>query len=97
MSTTNTLAIIKRPLITEKNTGHLQGNVYAFEVARKANKHDIARAVEKAFHVKVMDVRTLNCRGRQHRVGRFLSQTQHFKKALVRLADGQKIKIFEGA
>ena len=94
---TDTLGIIKRPLITEKNTGHLQGNVYAFEVAEKANKNDIARAVEVAFRVKVTDVRTMNCRGRQHRMGKYISKVNHFKKALVRLADGQKIKIFEGA
>ena len=91
------LNILKRPLITEKNTGHLQGNVYAFEVADKANKNDIAKAVETAFRVKVVDVRTMNCRGRQHRMGRYISKIGYFKKALVRLADGQKIKIFEGA
>ncbi len=91
------LNILKRPLITEKNTNHLQGNVYAFEVAEKANKTQIAKAVETAFHVKVIDVHTLNCRGRQHRMGRYVSKINYFKKALVRLADGQKIKIFEGA
>lgn len=94
---TDTLGIIKRPLITEKNTGHLQGNVYAFEVADKADKKDIAKAVERAFHVNVIDVRTMNCRGRSHRMGRFVSRVVRFKKALVRLPDGQKIKIFEGA
>ncbi|MDZ4677013.1 MAG: 50S ribosomal protein L23 [Oligoflexia bacterium] len=94
---TNTLAIIKKPLITEKNTMHLQRNVYAFEVAHTADKNDIARAVEVAFKVKVVEVRTMNSRGRQHRMGRFVSKVDHYKKALVRLADGQKIKIFEGA
>jgi large subunit ribosomal protein L23 len=93
----NSLTVIKRPLITEKNTGHLQGNVYAFEVNRKANKNQIAKAVEEAFKVKVIDVRTMNGRGRQHRMGRFVSGVEHYKKALVRLAEGQKIKIFEGA
>lgn len=91
------LNILKKPLITEKNTSHLQGNVYAFEVADKANKNEIAKAVETAFRVKVIDVRTMNCRGRQHRMGRYVSKVNYFKKALVRLADGQKIKIFEGA
>jgi len=91
------LTVIKRPLITEKNTSHIQENVYAFEVNQKANKHQIAKAVEQAFKVKVVDVRTMNGRGRQHRMGRFVSGVEHYKKALVRLADGQKIKIFEGA
>jgi large subunit ribosomal protein L23 len=94
---TNTLAIIKRPLITEKNTTHLASNVYAFEVEKSAGKNDIAKAVEKAFNVKVVGVRTMKCRGRQKRMGRYVSKVNHFKKALVQLAEGQKIKIFEGA
>jgi large subunit ribosomal protein L23 len=93
----DSLAVIKRPLITEKNTGHLQENVYAFEVAPTAGKQQIAKAIETAFKVKVIDVRTMNSRGRQRRMGRFVSRVPHFKKALVRLADGQKIKLFEGA
>lgn len=94
---TDVLSVIKRPLITEKNTSHLSGNVYAFEVASGAGKHQIARAVETAFRVKVEEVRTMNCRRRSRRVGRYLSKVIHYKKALVRLAEGQKIKIFEGA
>lgn len=94
---TNSLAILKKPLITEKNTSHLSGNVYAFRVARKANKTDIAKAVEKAFRVKVIEVRTMNCRDRSRRMGKYVSKVEHFKKALVRLAEGHKIKIFEGA
>ncbi len=91
------LNIIKKPLITEKNTAHLQSNVYAFEVADKANKKDIAKAVETAFHVNVLEVRTMNTRGRTKRMGRYVSKVDYAKKALVRLAEGQKIKIFEGA
>jgi large subunit ribosomal protein L23 len=91
------LNILKRPLITEKNTAHLQSNVYAFEVADKASKTAIAKAVEVAFQVKVVDVHTMKCRGRAHRMGRYVSKVVHFKKALVKVAEGQKIKIFEGA
>ena len=94
---TNVFSVIKKPLITEKNTSHIAGNVYAFEVDSNAGKTQIAKAVEKAFSVKVIEVNTMNCRGRQRRMGRFLSKVNHFKKALVRVADGQKIKIFEGA
>lgn len=94
---TDTLAIIKRPLVTEKNTSLLARNVYAFEVDGKAGKNQIAKAVEKAFRVKVVEVNTMNCRGRQRRMGKYLSKVVHFKKALVRVAEGQKIKIFEGA
>ncbi len=94
---TNAFSIIKRPLVTEKNTSHLNQNVYTFEVDSRAKKNQIAKAVETAFKVKVIDVHTINCRGRQHRTGQFLSKVDHFKKALVKLADGHKIKIFEGA
>jgi large subunit ribosomal protein L23 len=75
----------------------LQANVYAFEVADKASKTAIKKAVEVAFQVKVIDVHTMQCRGRAHRMGRYVSRVNHFKKALVKLAEGQKIKIFEGA
>ena len=91
------LSVIKRPLVTDKNTVHMATNVYAFEVKSEATKTDIAKAVEKAFRVNVEEVRTMNCRGRKRRMGRYVSRVPHFKKALVRLAEGQKIKIFEGA
>ena len=91
------LGVIRKPLITEKNTSHIAANVYAFEVDSDANKNDIAKAVEKAFRVTVEDVHTMNCRGRARRMGRYVSRVPQFKKALVRVAEGQKIKIFEGA
>ena len=93
---TDLLSVIKKPLITEKGSTHLKDNVYSFEVARTANKNQIAKAVELIFKVKVENVRTMNSRGRAKRVGRFLSQVSHYKKALVTLAAGEKIKIFEG-
>jgi large subunit ribosomal protein L23 len=94
---TDVFSVIKKPLVTEKNTAHISANVYAFEVDSSAGKVQIAKAVEKAFKVKVVEVNTMNCRGRERRMGRFLSRVGHYKKALVRVADGQKIKIFEGA
>jgi large subunit ribosomal protein L23 len=94
---TNAYEVLKRPLITEKNTAHLAANVYAFEVCRDASKDQIASAIEKAFKVNVINVRTMNGRNRRRRMGRFVSRIRHFKKALVSVAAGQKIKIFEGA
>ncbi|MCC6277515.1 MAG: 50S ribosomal protein L23 [Oligoflexia bacterium] len=94
---TRSLSIIKRPLITEKNTGHLARNVYAFEVVKDASKTDIARAIEIAFKVKVVGVRTMVGRDRTRRMGRFVSGVNFYKKALVEVAQGQKIKVFEGA
>lgn len=89
------LKVVRRPLITEKNTGHLDGNTYVFEVEKTATKNDIAKAVERAFEVKVLDVRTMNCRGRERRMGRFVSKVPYFKKAFVKIPDGQKIRVFE--
>jgi large subunit ribosomal protein L23 len=89
--------VIKKPLITEKNTILAASNTYAFEVDKKADKTEIKKAVEKAFGVKVVGVRTQNCRSRQKRVGTRLSRVQYWKKALVKVAAGDKIPLFEGA
>jgi large subunit ribosomal protein L23 len=88
--------IIRRPLVTEKNTMHAESSVYAFEVDRKANKQQIREAVEKAFRVKVEDVRTLVCRGRSRRTRVSIGAPLYWKKALVRLKAGEKIQLFEG-
>ncbi len=91
------MTVIKRPLVTEKNTIHSSALTYAFEVETKADKAEIKKAVEKAFSVKVIAVRTMNCRTRQKRVGARLSKVRYWKKALVKLAVGEKIALFEGA
>ena len=88
--------VIRRPLITEKNTVHAAANTYAFEVSKTAEKTQIKRAIEKAFNVKVVGVRTQNCRGRKRRAGTRLSAVTYWKKALVKLAPGEKIALFEG-
>ena len=90
--------IIKKPLISEKNAGHAEdSNTYAFEVALNADKAQIKKAIEKAFDVKVEDVRTMICRGRYFRKQIKLGPPKHWKKALVKLKQGEKISIFEGA
>lgn len=89
--------IIRRPLVTEKNTHLSSLNVYAFEVDRRATKLDVKKAVEKAFRVKVATVRTSICRDRVRRTGRSLSKIKYWKKAFVKLAPGEKIHLFEGA
>lgn len=90
--------IIKKPLISEKNAGHAEdANTYAFEVDLNASKTDIKAAIEKAFQVKVAEVRTLVCRGRYFRKQARLGPPKHWKKALVKLKQGEKISIFEGA
>lgn len=89
--------IIKRPLVTEKNSMYSAMNTYVFEVDRKADKRQIKIAIEKAFNVKVEDVRTQICRNRARRTGAKLSAVRYWKKAFVKLPEGEKIGLFEGA
>ena len=89
--------LIRRPLITEKATRLKEGsNTVCFEVDRDANKIEVAKAVEKLFGVKVVDVRVANRQGKWKRMGRFIGQRKAWKKAYVRLAPDQKIEFFEG-
>ncbi len=87
--------VIKRPLVTEK--GHdLKENerTLMFEVAADANKTQVRQAVEKLFSVKVEDVRTSNVEGKLRRRGKFSGYRSDWKKAYVKLQDGQKIPEF---
>ncbi len=89
--------IIRRPLITEKGTllrDTLQQ--YIFEVDPHANKNQIKGAVEKLFNVHVVDVKTLNTRGKYKRVGTNVGKRSNWKKAYVTLKEGEKIEFFEG-
>ena len=90
--------VIRRPLITEKSTQlRDEKNIIAFEVARRANKIDVKRAVEAQFKVKVAEVRIANCHGKVRRRGRIAGRRPDWKKAYVRLAEGEKpIEFFEG-
>ena len=81
--------IIKRPLITEKsNLQREAGQTVTFEVAKDANKIEIKQAVELAFKVKVIDVRTMVTAGKAKRVGRTAGKRSAVKKAYVTLAEG---------
>ncbi len=92
------LDIIKRPLVSEKNASHAElANTYTFEVADDATKPQIKVAIEKAFNVKVDSVRTQICRGRWFRKNQKLGAPKSWKKALVKLKNGEKISLFEGA
>ena len=89
--------VIRRPIVTEKsNIGREEGNLVTFAVAPKANKHQIRRAVEQLFDVTVVEVRTMRMPRKTRRLGRFAGQKPEWKKALVRLAEGQSIEFFEG-
>ncbi len=89
--------VILRPIITEKSTaGQYEGNHYTFEVAGDANKHEIKHAVERMFSVRVKQVRTSNLRGKWRRRGVHVGKRPNWKKAVVKLAEGETIGIFEG-
>jgi large subunit ribosomal protein L23 len=88
--------VLRRPVITEKNTLLIEQNKYSFEVAREANKTQIKDAVEKAFKVKVTSVNVIHVPGKMRRAGRRRGMTSSWKKAVVTLEPGQKIELFEG-
>jgi len=81
--------IIIAPLMTEKSVALKESNQYVFEVNKNANKNAIKKAVESIFKVKVEDVRTVNVKGKNHRVGRYEGKRPDWKKAIVKLKEGK--------
>ncbi len=88
--------IIIRPLITEKNTNLMALNKYSFEVNGSANKLQIKQAIEEVFSVTVTAVHTMNVRGKLRRRGNRYGYSADWKKAIVTLAEGNRIELFEG-
>jgi large subunit ribosomal protein L23 len=89
--------VLLRPIVTERSTDAADARgAYTFIVAKDANKIEIRYAVEKIFDVKVADVRTMNYRGKTRRVGRSVGRRPSYKKAVVTLAEGQRIDVVEG-
>jgi len=94
----DSIAIIKRPVITEKATLlREKENKYVFIVAKEANKQQIKTAVEEIFKVNVLKVHTVNMPGKLKRVGAHSGCRPDYKKATVKIKSGQSIKIAEGA
>ena len=95
----NLTDVIRRPLITEKTSILREdGRTIVFQVAAGANKIDIKRAVEHLLGAKVASVRTSIAHGKVKRQGRFVGQRPDWKRAYVRLRDGEKLPEFlEGA
>ncbi len=87
--------IIKRPLVTEQGM-HLVGsvNTYPFAVDRRANKVQIRQAIEALFKVRVESVNTSSRKGKTKRLGRRVGKRPDWKKAYVRLHEGDKIELF---
>ncbi|MEW6045727.1 MAG: 50S ribosomal protein L23 [Bacillota bacterium] len=89
--------ILIKPLVTEKSTRLMgEANAYTFQVAPEATKTQIRQAVEQIFKVRVVDVRTAWVRGKSRRLGRYQGRRPDWKKAIVKVAPGQRIAIFEG-
>lgn len=87
--------IILRPLVTEKGMHRsTRYNAYAFEINRLANKHDVRRAVEEMFNVKVLHVHTLNRKGKPRRSRFRNAATKDWKKAIVKLHSEYRIDFF---
>jgi len=87
--------IIKRPIITEKSYKLMEENKYTFEVDRKSNKTEVKLAIQEMFDVAVEKVNIINVKPKKRRVGRYTGFTRNKKKAIVTLAEGQKIADFE--
>ena len=88
--------VLKRPLLTEKATiARETMNEFAFEVDGRANKVQIKSAIEELFNVKVTKVRTVSVRGKMKRMGIHQGKRPDWKKAMVTLAEGSSIDLFD--
>lgn len=85
--------VIKKPVLTEKSfLGHAN-SIYTFLVDKKANKVQIKKTFEQIFEVKVDSVRTMNYDGKEKRMGKFVGKTNNYKKAIIKLKDGESLDI----
>ena len=89
--------VIIRPVISEKSYNLIESEgQYTFQVDRRANKNQVKRAVEEAFDVRVEKVNTANVKSKPKRQGLTRGRTATWKKAVVKLAEGERIELFEG-
>ena len=88
-------SVILRPVISEKSYSLLDDNTYTFEVDKRANKTQIKQAIQQIFDVKVVSVKTQNRRGKRKRRGYVMGRRPDVKRALVKLAEGDEIELFD--
>ena len=88
--------VLIAPVVSEKSYSLLDQNKYTFIVAPDANKTEIKIAVEKVFNVKVVSVNTLNREGKSLRTRFGIGKRKDSKRAIVKVAAGQRIDIFGG-
>lgn len=97
MNQINVHDILIRPVVSEKSVLEAERNNYTFAVARSSSKQQIKAAVEAEFKVKVLDVRTVSVRPKTKRRGRRTpGVVPGWRKAIVTIAPGDKIELFEG-
>jgi large subunit ribosomal protein L23 len=89
--------VIRHPIISEKSYALIAENKYTFRVHPEAHKTQIRSAVEEIFNVRVVDVRTMKQKPKPKRRGWTAGRTRRWKKAVVELAPGDRIELFEGA
>ena len=88
--------IIVRPVVTEKSNQEMQSGKYTFEVNKKATKVEIAKAVEKLFEVKVLNVNTMMVKGKTKRDRYKVGKTPDWKKAIVTIDTNPSDKTYLG-
>jgi large subunit ribosomal protein L23 len=88
--------VIVAPVVSEKSYAELQNNWYTFAVHPDANKTQIKIAIEQIFDVRVLTVNTLNRQGKRKRTRSGWGQRNNIKRAMVKLADGDRIDAFGG-
>lgn len=89
------MKIIIEPLVTEKSVNLASSEKYIFKVAKKATKNEVKKEIARIFKVKVKAVNILNQRGKERKRGKAVGKSPDFKKAIIALKKGEKIKELE--
>lgn len=88
--------ILARPLVTEKGSMLNAAGKYIFEVAKEANKIEIAKAISEVYGVKPIDINVINYEGKKARRGKITGKRKNWKKAIITLPKGESIQVYEG-
>ena len=92
----NAYRVLVKPLVTEKATNLGGQNKYVFAVSSKANKIEIAKAINEVYGVKPVAVNIIKMQGKKTRYGKVTGRTKDWKKAVITLQEGETIKVYEG-
>ncbi|MCK4554206.1 50S ribosomal protein L23 [Candidatus Parcubacteria bacterium] len=92
----NAYRVLVKPLVTEKATDLGGQNKYVFAVSSKANKIEIAKAINEVYGIKPVAVNIIKMQGKKTRYGKITGRTKDWKKAIITLPEGETIKVYEG-